>query len=88
MGIYVSRNQKTKCKIYISNSVCLFFLCFNIEKNLTNFLFIFLYERPIRSVTLNGGMEMTAWFDILGLHPGAAQDEQGLKQSSQICKNL
>jgi hypothetical protein len=56
--------------------------------NLLIITFLSTFKRPIRSVTLNGGMEMTAWFDILGLHPGAAQDEQGLKQSSQICKDL
>jgi len=43
---------------------------------------------PVRAVTLNGGMRMTAWFDILGLNPGASQDETGLKESSQILMKL
>lgn len=43
---------------------------------------------PIRPVSLNGGFEMTAWFDILGLKPDAAQDEEGIKKSSQILLNL
>lgn len=37
-------------------------------------------------MTLNAGMRMTAWFDIIDLGPNAKQDEEGLKQSSQICK--
>jgi len=42
--------------------------------------------RPIRPVTLNGGFEMTAWFDILGLRPDATQDEDGIQKSSMLCK--
>lgn len=36
---------------------------------------------PIRPVTLNGGMPMRAWYDILGLHREAEQDEAGLRVS-------
>lgn len=43
---------------------------------------------PTRPVTLNGGMEMTAWFDIAGLNPNAKQDEDGLKQSRKILLDL
>ena len=40
---------------------------------------------PVRSVTLNMGMQMNAWFDLLDLAPGSKQDEDGIKQSSQTC---
>ncbi|HTT06592.1 MAG TPA: alpha/beta hydrolase-fold protein, partial [Steroidobacteraceae bacterium] len=36
---------------------------------------------PIRPVTLNSGMPMRAWYDILGLHREAEQDEAGLRSS-------
>lgn len=35
-------------------------------------------------VTLNGGMRMPSWFDIRGLNPGAAQDEAGIKEASDL----
>ncbi len=37
---------------------------------------------PVRPVTLNGGMEMRAWYDILGLDRTAAQDEAGIQESA------
>ncbi|CAF0899059.1 unnamed protein product [Brachionus calyciflorus] len=43
---------------------------------------------PIRPVTLNGGFEMNAWFDILGLRPDATQDEVGIQKSSQLLLNI
>jgi phospholipase/carboxylesterase len=36
---------------------------------------------PIRPVTLNGGMKMRAWYDILGLDRGAREDAQGIRES-------
>jgi phospholipase/carboxylesterase len=36
---------------------------------------------PVRPVTLNNGLPMRAWYDILGLHRGAEQDEAGLRAS-------
>ena len=36
---------------------------------------------PVRPVTLNGGMAMRAWYDILGLDRSARQDEEGIGQS-------
>ncbi len=36
---------------------------------------------PVRPVTLNGGMAMRAWYDILGTGPGRPEDEAGLRQS-------
>ncbi len=43
-------------------------------------LFVF-PQAPIRSVTLNGGFPMPAWYDILGLTEGAPQDRAGMQQS-------
>lgn len=37
---------------------------------------------PIRSVTLNGGMRMRAWFDAYGLTTDSKQDEPGVIQAS------
>lgn len=36
---------------------------------------------PFRSVTINGGMAMRAWYDILGLELGAPEDEAGIRDS-------
>lgn len=49
-------------------------------------IILILFKSPIRPVTLNGGFEMNAWFDILGLRPDANQDEDGIKNSSQLRK--
>lgn len=43
---------------------------------------------PIRSVTINGGMRMRAWYDILGFRPDAPEDTAGLAQSVGIVRNL
>jgi phospholipase/carboxylesterase len=36
---------------------------------------------PVRPVTLNGGMRMRAWYDILGLDRAAREDEAGIRES-------
>lgn len=36
---------------------------------------------PVRPVTINGGMPMRAWYDILSLEGGRREDEAGLRQS-------
>ena len=36
---------------------------------------------PVRPVTINGGMAMRAWYDILGFNPGVPQDEAGIRAS-------
>jgi phospholipase/carboxylesterase len=38
---------------------------------------------PIRPVTINGGMSMRAWFDIVTLDRGGPMDETGIRDSSQ-----
>jgi phospholipase/carboxylesterase len=37
---------------------------------------------PVRPVTLNGGMRMRAWYDILGLDRALPQDEAGMRASA------
>jgi len=39
---------------------------------------------PVRPVTINNGMRMRAWYDILELSAGAAQDEAGIRESAAI----
>lgn len=43
---------------------------------------------PIRAVTLNGGLRMRAWYDILGLDRGSRQDEAGIRASAEIAHGL
>jgi phospholipase/carboxylesterase len=39
---------------------------------------------PVRSITLNGGMRMRAWYDIYGLELMAVEDEAGILDS--VCE--
>lgn len=50
------------------------------DLNLPNVRFIFPHA-PIRPVTLNGGMAMRAWFDIIALSLSAREDEAGIRNS-------
>ena len=43
---------------------------------------------PIRPVTINGGMSMRAWYDILTLERGGPIDEQGIRASGEILNSL
>jgi phospholipase/carboxylesterase len=43
---------------------------------------------PIRPVTLNGGMPMRAWFDILGLDRRSEEDEVGIRDSAEAIRRL
>jgi phospholipase/carboxylesterase len=43
---------------------------------------------PLLPVTLNQGMLMPAWYDILGLGPGVAEDEAGVINSMQAIHAL
>jgi len=36
---------------------------------------------PVRPVTINGGMRMRAWYDILGMEIAQRQDETGVRES-------
>ena len=43
---------------------------------------------PVRPVTLNGGMSMRAWFDILSLDRDGPADETGTRESAAIVNAL
>jgi len=43
---------------------------------------------PMRPVTINGGMTMRAWYDILTLERGGPQDEAGIRESSRLLEML
>ncbi|KRY69671.1 Acyl-protein thioesterase 1 [Trichinella pseudospiralis] len=43
---------------------------------------------PIMPVSLNSGMRMHSWFDIVGIGMNAAEDEDGIKHSAKQVQNL
>lgn len=43
---------------------------------------------PVRPVTINGGMSMRAWYDILGMSIEQRQDEAGVRESIAIVDAL
>jgi phospholipase/carboxylesterase len=43
---------------------------------------------PVRPVTINGGMAMRAWFDVIALERGAEQDEAGVRQAAEQVRAL
>ncbi len=43
---------------------------------------------PTRSVTLNGGMNMPAWYDLYGLTLDAPEDETGIRASAAAVNQL
>tara|TARA_R110000868_G_scaffold158036_3_gene385824 strand:- start:80514 stop:81167 length:654 start_codon:yes stop_codon:yes gene_type:complete len=43
---------------------------------------------PVQAVTINGGAEMRAWYDILGLDRDSNQDEIGVRESEQLISTL
>jgi phospholipase/carboxylesterase len=43
---------------------------------------------PVRAVTINGGVRMRAWYDILGLEIAQRQDEKGLRESIAFVQKL
>jgi phospholipase/carboxylesterase len=43
---------------------------------------------PVRPVTVNGGMAMRAWYDILGFERGIPQDADGIKDSAASVAEL
>ena len=44
-------------------------------------------DAPVRPVTINGGMRMRAWYDILQFGPGP-EDEAGIRESQQTVEGL
>ena len=45
-------------------------------------------DAPSRPVTLNGGMVMPAWYDILGLELTDREDQQGINESEALIRNI
>jgi phospholipase/carboxylesterase len=43
---------------------------------------------PVRPVTLNNGYRMRAWYDIVSIQRGSAQDEAGIRASHGIVDSL
>jgi len=43
---------------------------------------------PVRPITINGGMEMRAWYDISGLEIAQRQDEVGIRASIGLLDKL
>lgn len=43
---------------------------------------------PIQPVTVNGGMEMRAWYDIIGIGPEFPDDSDGIRASENQVVNL
>lgn len=43
---------------------------------------------PVRPVTINGGMEMRAWYDIYAIQRGAREDEAGIRESAEAVTAL
>jgi phospholipase/carboxylesterase len=43
---------------------------------------------PVRPVTINGGMSMRAWYDVLTLERDGPFDEAGIRESSQLLVDL
>src|SRR5262245_6553813 len=43
---------------------------------------------PVRPVTINGGMAMRAWYDILGFDRGAKEDSAGIRASAAAVTEL
>ena len=52
-----------------------------------NLRFIFPHA-PMRPVTINAGMTMRAWYDVVSLDRSGPQDEAGIRESSQILRLL
>ena len=43
---------------------------------------------PVRPVTMNGGMPMRAWYDLLAAERDAAEDEAGVRESAASIEEL
>ena len=43
---------------------------------------------PVRPVTINGGMSMRAWYDILGQDLSAQEDAAGFRESNALIRQL
>jgi phospholipase/carboxylesterase len=53
----------------------------------TSVRFVFPHA-PFRPVTINNGMVMRAWYDILGMDFGRSEDESGIRASAELVEAL
>lgn len=56
-------------------------------ENRVDLRFVFPHA-PVRPVTINGGMPMRAWYDVLSLDRTGPQDEAGIRASADILEAL
>src|SRR5690606_27246146 len=57
------------------------------ELGFTDLRFVFPHA-PVMPVTINGGLPMRAWFDIVGLGLDSPQDDAGIRRSAQAVSAL
>lgn len=57
------------------------------KRNGTPLRFIFPHA-PVRPITINAGMPMRGWYDILDLNKDAPQDEVGIRDSERLIRAL
>ena len=57
------------------------------NKGLDDVRYVFPHA-PVRSVTINGGMAMRAWYDIAGPELDRGVDEEGVRESAGIARAL
>lgn len=55
--------------------------------DLPNIRFI-LPHAPYRSITINNGAEMRAWYDVFGLTHGSPEDEKGIRETQTYIESL
>lgn len=58
-----------------------------VPRGTKNWRFVF-PNAPIRPVTINGGMPMRAWYDIMGLDRKVAEDASGFKDTDRAIREL
>jgi phospholipase/carboxylesterase len=58
-----------------------------VPRGTKNWRFVF-PNAPIRPVTINGGMPMRAWYDIMGLDRKVAEDASGFKETDLAIREL
>jgi phospholipase/carboxylesterase len=58
-----------------------------VPRGTKNWRFVF-PNAPIRPVTINGGMPMPAWYDIMGLDRKVAEDASGFKETDLAIREL
>lgn len=58
-----------------------------VPRGTKNWRFVF-PNAPIRPVTINGGMPMRAWYDIVGLDRKVAEDASGFKDTDRAIREL